>query len=112
VAGDVVRVGLLGHRQRVHVTAQQHRGAGLPAAEDGGDGGRGLAEGDLQRQALEGGEDGGLRLGEVESGLGDPVEFAAQCDQLGRDRGGLFPKVHVRSWGVLGARRLAGRQVR
>jgi hypothetical protein len=73
------------------------RASRLAAAQDGGDRSGGLAEGDLQRQALQRGEDRGLRLGQVESDLGDPVEFAAQRDQLGRDRGGLFPKVHVHS---------------
>ncbi len=57
---------------------------------------------DLQRQALQRGEHGRLRLRKVEPDLGDPVQFAAQRDQLGGDRGGLFPKVHVHSWGVLG----------
>ncbi len=102
VARDVVRVGFLGDGEGVHVAAQQHHRPRAAAVQDGRDRGQALAGGDLERQPVEGGQDRGLGLRQLEPDLGDAVQLAPQGDQLVFDGRGLFPEVHARSLGSVG----------
>ena len=83
-----------GHRQRVHVAAQQDHSAGLAAAEDPGDRREVLAEADFEGQAVQRGEHPLLGARQVQADLGDAVQVAAQSDQLGEEGGGVRTQSH------------------
>ncbi len=86
--GGVRQAGVLLDGQRVQVGAQQHRRARPGAAQHGGDGGQPLAEGDLQREAVQRGEDPGLGARQFESDLGVAMQIPPEGDQFGPERGG------------------------
>lgn len=72
-----------GHRQGVHVAAQQHRAAGAAAAQHGRDGGEVPAERDVEGEAFERGEYLLLGAGKLEAELRLAVQRAAEPDQIG-----------------------------
>ena len=73
---------LLLHRQRIHVSAQQHRGTGACAPEHGHHRGQALPRRDLEAEAGELVEDGLLRERQVVSEFGVRVQPAAQGDEI------------------------------
>jgi len=86
------------HGQRVHVAAQQHHGAFAPArggaAQHRDDAAQRPAQCDLQRQPFEGFQDPGLGQRQMETHLGDLVEFAAQGHEFGVQLVAVLPDVH------------------
>ena len=77
-----VEAGVLDDRQRVHVPAQQHRGPGFPALEDGHHRGERLPRGDLKSQPGELIEHRPLREGKVESQFGVRVQLPSQGNEI------------------------------
>ena len=75
-----VETGVLRHRQRVHVAAQQDRRAGLAAGQHGGDAAGGLVQREVERQALDRLEHVVARDRQVVADLGPLVQRAAQLD--------------------------------
>ena len=72
--------GVLLHRQRVHVAAQQVGRTGAGAAQHADDGARRRPGAHLDRQIGERLEDGGLGPRQVQPDLGQPVQLTAQID--------------------------------
>ncbi|WP_262403509.1 hypothetical protein [Actinomadura sp. CNU-125] len=66
-----------------------------PAAQHGGHGGQSLAGGDLQRQAVQGGEHLLLGARQIETELRLAVQVAAQDGQLFAQLGGVFTDRHA-----------------
>ena len=75
---------VLGHRQRVHVGAEQDRGPGSWPGQVGDDGRRRRARADVEAEAVERGEDRGLRAWQLEPELGLGVDTAAEGDRIGQ----------------------------
>ncbi|ESU48690.1 hypothetical protein P376_3332 [Streptomyces sp. HCCB10043] len=94
--GGVREPGLLLDGQRVHVAAQQDGGAGAAAAQHGGDGAESRTEGDLQAEALQGGEDLGLRTGQIEAEFRLAVQGVAQSGEGGGEGVGVVQQGHGR----------------
>jgi hypothetical protein len=81
---------VLTQRQRVHVAAQQHRRPRVGPVEDGGHRRAGLALRDMQVEALQSVQHGGLRGGQVEPQFGVFVQLTTQRDRSGlKGSGGL-----------------------
>ena len=91
--GEVLAAGL-GDRERVHVAAQQDRAAGFAAAQDAGDRREVLAEADFETEPVQGGEHAFLGAREVQADLGDPVQVAAEGDQVVEQGGGVGAQGH------------------
>ena len=88
-----VEPGLLGHREGVHVPAQQDRRSRAPAAEDGDHRGERLPRRDLESQPRKRPEHLGLREGQLRAELGVGVERATQGDEIGKEGGRLGAEV-------------------
>jgi hypothetical protein len=69
---------VLGHRQRVHVAAEQHRRPRLATRQHGGDAAGGLVQRDVQRQSLDRLEHDVARDRQVVPHLGPLVQRAPQ----------------------------------
>jgi amidase len=78
----VVESGVLGHRQRVHVAAQDDRRTGTARVEDGGDAGERVAGRDVQSEPVDGLEHRLLRDGEVQAELGVAMDPSPQRDRI------------------------------
>ena len=85
----VLEPGVLGHRQRVHVAAQQDRRAGPAAVEDPDDARGARARRQRQTEPVDRFEDAVLGAGQVEADLGLQVEVAAYLDGAGKQVAGL-----------------------
>ncbi len=88
--------GALRDRQRVHVAAQQHGGAGSFTAQHGRHGAEAAAGGDVERQPVEGAEHRFLGAGQVEAEFRNAVQRAPQAHQVVGEGGGVVEEVHVR----------------
>ena len=86
----VRQAGALGHRQRVHVAAQQHGPARPPPAQHRGHRGQRPPPADLQRQPVQGGQHLLLGPGQHAPDLRVGVDGAAQSGQVVGDPGGIF----------------------
>ena len=90
--------GVLGHRERVHVGAQQDRRAGFGAVQVGDHRRRRRAGADLEAQPVERGEDLRLRARQVETELRLGVDAAPEGDRVGQHgRRGLEELLHRRT---------------
>ncbi len=85
---------LLGHRQRVHVAAQQHRRAWPAAPQHRDDRAERAPGADLQWQVGQLGEHRRLGLGQVQAHLRSLVQPPAQVHQLSADRLRGLPELH------------------
>ena len=90
----VLQPGLLGHRQPVHVAAQQHRGPGPGATQHRDHRGHRAPQGDLQVQPVQRVHDPLLGPREVVAHLRVGVQGAAQGHQLRLQGGGVLEKRH------------------
>jgi hypothetical protein len=83
--GGEGQAGVLGQRQRVHVAAQQHRGAAPLALQHGHHRADRTAEVHLYRQVGQRGDHRIARARQVESELGMPLQGATQRDRARLD---------------------------
>jgi hypothetical protein len=74
------QAGILAHRQRVHVGAEQERGSRPPAGEPADDRGRARPRAEVEAETVQRLEDGGLRARQGETDLGMTVDAAPQLD--------------------------------
>ncbi len=88
-AGCEVEPGVLVQRQGVHVAAQQHGRARFRAGEQGGDAARGLVDGDVERERVDGLEHLLPRDRQVVADLGVAMQRPAQLDGVGQQSGRL-----------------------
>ena len=79
-----LRTGVLRHRKRVHVGAQQDRRAGLGAVQVGDDRRCRRSRADLEAQPVERGQDLRLRVGQVEPELGLGVDASPKGHRVGQ----------------------------
>ena len=91
----VVEAGVLGHRQRVHVGAQQDRRTGRASPQIRDHGGDGRAGVHIEAEAVERVQDESLRLRQLQPELGLGVDAPPQVDAVGqhacRHRPGVVP---------------------
>ena len=90
----VLQPGLLGHRQPVHVTAQQDRGPGPCATQHRDHRGHRAPQGDLQVQPVQGLDDPLLGPREVVAHLRVGVQGAAQGNELRLQGRGMVEERH------------------
>ena len=88
--GGIGQAGALGHRQGIHVTAQQHRRARPAAAQHRGHRAQLAPAADLKRQPVERGEHLLLGPGQFQPDLRLAVNRLAQFGQLGGDLRGIL----------------------
>lgn len=81
--GRVVEVGVLRHREGVHVAAEQHRAAGAAGVERGGHRAHPGAGAHVEAEVPDGLEHGPLGAGQVVADLRVAVQVAAQVDGVG-----------------------------
>ena len=95
VRGEV-EAGVLRHRQRVHVAAQQDRRPGLRAGQQGGDARRGVVERDVERETVECGQHRLAGDRQVVADLGPAVQGTAQLDRDIEQAPGLLHQIPAR----------------